>query len=394
MKKGWQTVPLGEVCALNPRLTSSETRASVTEVSFVPMSAVDEVTGIIARPELRPYNQVRKGYTPFRDNDVLFAKITPCMQNGKAAVATGLHNGLGFGSTEFHVLRSKGEVLPRWVFYFVRRPQFRAAAEASFTGTAGQQRVPASFLERTQIPVPPLPEQERIVGILDEADALRQRRAQADRRTAEFIPALFHEMFGDPVINRKRWPAKKVEALCDLVRGSSPRPKSDPRYYGGKIPRLMIEDITRDGWLVTPRVDSLTEEGAKLSRPVPAGTIVMAVSANIGLSAQLAVDACVHDGFVAFKDLKTNELDSQYFGFCLKFLRATHATRTAGAIFLNITTHDVKAMQIPLPPMKLQREFAARVGEVRALETAQAQSRQRLEAVFAALLDRAFNGEL
>src|SRR5258706_164808 len=102
----------------------------------------------------------------------------------------------------------------------------------------------------------------------------------------------------------KPWPTKRVEEICNLVRGSSPRPKGDSRFFGGPIPRLMIEDITRDGWLVTPRVDSLTELGATMSRPVKAGTIVMAVSGNIGLCAQLAVDACIHDGFVAFKELR------------------------------------------------------------------------------------------
>src|SRR5436190_22434472 len=103
--KHWPNKPLGEVCTLNPKIEASKTHSSESEVTFVPMVAVDEGEGIIARPELRPYNKVAKGYTPFRENDVLFAKITPCMQNGKAAIARGLRNGRGFGSTEFHVLR-------------------------------------------------------------------------------------------------------------------------------------------------------------------------------------------------------------------------------------------------------------------------------------------------
>jgi hypothetical protein len=156
----------------------------------------------------------------------------------------------------------------------------------------------------------------------------------------------------------------------------------------------MIEDITRDGWRVTPKVDSLTEAGAKLSRTVPAGTVVMAVSGNIGLSAQLAVDACIHDGFVAFMNLATDRVHDQYFIFCLKFLRQLHAQRMAGAIFQNITTHDVKRMQIPVPPLSLQRQFSARVGEVHALQTRQAESRRRLDDLFQSMLHRAFQGEL
>src|SRR3970282_1063436 len=101
-------------------------------------------------------------------------------------------------------------------------------------------------VKNIDIPVPPKKEQERIVKFLNEADELRKLRAQADQRTTDLIPALFHEMFGDPVRNTKKWLAKTVDEICELVRGSSPRPKSNTCYSGGPIPRLMIEDITRD----------------------------------------------------------------------------------------------------------------------------------------------------
>ena len=208
------------------------------------------------------------------------------------------------------------------------------------------------------------------------------------------IPALFHEMFGDAEQNLKKWRTKSVADVCNLVRGSSPRPKSDSRYYGGPIPRLMIEDITRDGWSVTPRVDSLTELGATMSRPVKAGTIVMAVSGNVGLCAQLAVDACVHDGFVAFKDLDTDSFIPLFFGMAMSQMRQSHQRNQAGAIFQNITTTDVKQMKIPVPPLSLQKEFVARVTEIRAVQDEQAASRRRLDDLFQSLLHRAFNGEL
>ena len=249
-------------------------------------------------------------------------------------------------------------------------------------------------VQQLLISVPPLAEQKRIVKLLDEADELRKLRAQADRRTAALIPAIFQEMFGDPERNSKKWPTKAVADVCDLVRGSSPRPRSDPRYYGGPIPRLMIEDITRDGWSVTPCVDSLTELGATMSRPVKAGTIVMAVSGNIGLCAQLAVDACVHDGFVAFKNLRADFFLPLFFGMTMGQMRQSHQRNQAGAIFQNITTTDVKTMKIPVPPMSLQEEFAARVAEIRAMQTEQATSRRRLDNLFQSMLHRAFQSEL
>ena len=124
-------------------------------MSFVPMAAVDETTASVTAPESRPVETLSKGYTRFRDGDVLFAKITPSMENGKAAVAVGLESGVGFGSTEFHVLRPSEDALPEWILAFVRQPEFREAAKASFTGTAGQQRVPAEFVRQIPNRSPP-----------------------------------------------------------------------------------------------------------------------------------------------------------------------------------------------------------------------------------------------
>ena len=250
------------------------------------------------------------------------------------------------------------------------------------------------FLDLTIPRQPSLSEQVRIVKLIDETDELRKLRAQADDRTATLLPALFHGMFGDAERNPMGWPTKTVEEVCDLVRGSSPRPRSDPRYYGGPIPRLMIEDVTRDGWSVTPRIDTLTELGATMSRPIKAGTIVMAVSGNIGLCAQLAVDACIHDGFVAFKNLREELFVPLFFGLAISQMREDHQRNQAGAIFQNITTTDVKDMKIPAPPLALQKEFAQRVSEIRELEANQAASRRRLDDLFQSTLHRAFNGEL
>jgi restriction endonuclease S subunit len=188
----------------------------------------------------------------------------------------------------------------------------------------------------------------------------------------------------------KPWPTKRVEEICDLVRGSSPRPKSDPRYFGGPIPRLMIEDITRDGWLVTPRVDTLTETGAKLSRSVRAGTIVMAVSGNIGLCAQLAVDACIHDGFVAFKDLREDLLIPTYFRIAMSQMRNFHRRRQAGAIFQNITTSDVKATEIPVPPLDEQLRIVKLLDEADELRNLRARADRRTSDLIPALFHEVF----
>ena len=165
---GWAWTTLGDVAFVNPRDREAAELPSDLLVTFVPMAAVDGDVGAITEPRQRPLADVRKGFTSFADGDVLFAKITPCMENGKAAIARNLINGRGFGSTEFHVLRPHADTLPEWLFYFVRREEFRREAKANFAGTAGQLRVPVSFVADHLLPLPPLAEQHRIVAAIEE----------------------------------------------------------------------------------------------------------------------------------------------------------------------------------------------------------------------------------
>ena len=128
------------------------------------MPAVNADLGAIINPEIKPYLEVQNGFTSFRDGDVIMAKITPCMENGKAAIVHGMKNGIGFGSTEFHVMRSRGEILPEYLYYYIRQESFRNEARSHFTGSVGQKRVPADFIKQSIIPLPPLAEQQRIVA--------------------------------------------------------------------------------------------------------------------------------------------------------------------------------------------------------------------------------------
>lgn len=161
-----RVVSLGEAVELNPRADRGQLSDDL-EVSFVPMAAVEAATGRMDTSTVRRFGELKKGYTIFREGDVLFAKITPCMENGKMAVARGLRNGVGCGSTEFHVLRPRVGVDPHYVYYFVSSDRFRAQAAHHMTGAVGQRRVPAAFLEECAIPLPNLSEQRRIVAEIE-----------------------------------------------------------------------------------------------------------------------------------------------------------------------------------------------------------------------------------
>ncbi|MGB3419255.1 MAG: restriction endonuclease subunit S [Dolichospermum sp.] len=165
---GWKWVKLGDVCEINPSRPRNLKRGDEELTSFVPMSAVDGKLGIIANSEIKKFATVRKGYTYFAKGDVLFAKITPCMENGKHAIAKNLIDDIGFGTTEFHVIRPGDKITSDWVHKFVRQPEVCKKASNFFIGSVGQQRVPAEFLVNIKIPLPPLDEQKRIATILNE----------------------------------------------------------------------------------------------------------------------------------------------------------------------------------------------------------------------------------
>lgn len=164
----WITVSLGQVAEINPKLTAYERLSDDLEVQFLPMKLVEEVSGKIQLSEVRKIGEVKKGYTPFENEDVIFAKVTPCMENGKIAHVSNLKNGIGFGSSEFHVIRSSDAIKAKYIFYYVVRQQFRNEAEAKMTGAVGLRRVPKQFIESVQIPLPPLAEQQRIVSKIEE----------------------------------------------------------------------------------------------------------------------------------------------------------------------------------------------------------------------------------
>ena len=177
LPKGWATAPLSQVAELNPRHPKGLDDS--LPISFARMAALSETKPEFDSLEERTLGAVRKGFTHFAEGDVLFAKITPCMENGKGAVARGLKNKLGCGTTELHVIRPLAEISPEYIYRFLAQDRIRRAAKENFTGTAGQARVPTIFIEELELPLAPLAEQRRIVAklekLLGKVDACQQR---------------------------------------------------------------------------------------------------------------------------------------------------------------------------------------------------------------------------
>lgn len=176
LPENWITAPLREVAEINPRHPKNIDDELL--VTFTTMAAINESSPKFNFTEDRLLGKVRKGFTHFAEGDVLFAKITPCMENGKGAIAHGLRNKLGCGTTELHVIRPKS-LSPEYVYRFLAQERVRREAKRNFTGTAGQARVPRDFIENLEIPIPPIQEQARIVlkleKLLDKVGSCQKR---------------------------------------------------------------------------------------------------------------------------------------------------------------------------------------------------------------------------
>lgn len=172
MKKDFRSGPISELVDINPPVSVNGLKPDAA-VSFIPMADVSD-GGLWTTRQTRMLKEVRSGYTPFSEGDVLFAKITPCMENGKGCHVVGLENGVGFGSTEFYVLRAKSSASARFVFHWTQSEMLRLQAEARMIGSAGQQRVPADFFEQFKILLFDPDEQRRIAEVLDAVDAAVQ----------------------------------------------------------------------------------------------------------------------------------------------------------------------------------------------------------------------------
>ena len=166
----------------------------------------------------------------------------------------------------------------------------------------------------------------------------------------------------------EEWEVARLGEISRIIRGASPRPKGDKRFYGGPVPRLMVEDVTRDGKIVIPQVDSLTAEGAKRSRPCRRGTLTLVCSGTVGIPSFLGVDACIHDGFLAVVGIRP-DVSSDYLYYQFDRLRLTfESSATHGGVFTNLTTKGVREFVVPIPSSDVeQRAIASALSDVDAL---------------------------
>jgi type I restriction enzyme S subunit len=414
LPEGWALTTLQDACEINPPKASKDSLPADAPVTFVPMPAVDAEKGAITKPQVRRFSEVRKGFTSFRDGDVIMAKITPCMENGKSAIARNLTNGLGFGSTEFHVFRSTGVALLEFIYHYIRQESYRRAAEDEMTGSVGQKRVPQTFLEMTELPLPPLPEQIRIVRSLTEL--LNTLRASHDKLSR--VPAIL-KRFRQAVLaaacsgrltedwregNRRsleeNWREAELSDICTSISDGDHQPP--PKQPTG-VPFLTIGNVSSGSldFSETRFVPERYFNQIKPERkPCRGDVLYTVVGATIGIPVLVDVDRpfCFQRHIALLRPSKETSPEFLWVLMSSAEVFKEAWSRVTGSAQPTLPLGNLRTIPINVPPLAEQTEIARRVQKLLKLaDTIQEKvghAVRRTEELTQSILAKAFRGEL
>lgn len=426
LPEGWISAAIPEFCEINPSKPKRGCIPADTPVSFIPMPAVDAESGIITKPEIRKFADVRDGFTFFQEGDIIFAKITPCMENGKAAIARNLINGLGFGSTEFITLKLN-EVIPEYLYYYIRQESFRKEAEANMTGSVGQKRVPKRFIEDTIIPLAPLAEQSRIVAalgaLLGRIDPARKRLDRAQLLLTKYKQAILTAAFNgsltagwrkahpdvDPMERLpnevdgfelpEKWTCTILKSICEDITDGDHQPP--PQSVEG-IPFLVISNI-REGKLDFNNTRFVSHEYyesiPRIKKPSEGDVLYSLVgSYGIPVIVNTKREFCFqrHIGLIRPSNLVSTEYLYYFLKSDLAFRQATKVA--TGTAQMTVPLNGLRKFKIPLPPPSELHVIVRRIEILFTLadniEKRVAAGKDQVDRLPQTILAKAFSGQL
>jgi type I restriction enzyme, S subunit len=269
-------------------------------------------------------------------------------------------------------------------------------ASGQITGrkvTATISNLSLGQIKELEIPLPPLAEQQKIAAILDAADRLRQKDQQLVARYTTLSQSLFLEMFGDPVTNPMGWDIVEFGSIGKLDRGKSKhRPRNAPELLGGNHPLIQTGDIANCDGHIRKFNSTYSDVGLRQSKMWKAGTLCITIAANIAKTGILDFDACFPDSVVGF--IPNEKSNNEYVQRWLSFLQKILEDSAPMAAQKNINLKILRELNIPLPPVNLQNQFAKSIKHIEAQKQQAQASLQKSEALFNSLLQQAFTGEL
>ena len=392
----WPLVKLDQVAEINPRLPKDTNDSQ--QVTFLPMAAISE-TGKITGGESRVLAETKKGFTYFERGDVLLAKITPCFENGKAVLLDELKTQIGFGSTEFHVLRPDPEKLDaKYLFYLVWNDQFRHAGEKNMTGSAGQKRVPAQFLKGFCVPLPPLETQKQIAAILEKADQLRKDCQQMEQELNNLAQSVFMDMFGKHLESGQ---FVNLGEVADVVSGVTKGQKLEGKKTQ-MVPYMRVANV-QAGYLDLSEIKDIEVKLSDVDKyRLECGDMLLTEGGDFdklgrGALWEGKIENCIHQNHVFRVRLDRDKYLPEWFNGFLQtdfakryFLKC--AKKTTNLASINIT--QLKGLPMPTVGVDLQNSFFDKIKIIKEKRELASKAFCEHDQTFNSLMQKAFNGEL
>ncbi|MGO2734337.1 restriction endonuclease subunit S [Psychrobacter sp.] len=345
-------------------------------VSFVPMESV-AVDGGLTLTTDKEISDVYKGYTYFRNDDVVMAKITPCFENGKASICNNLTNDIGFGTTELHVLRPKEETSSRFLFYLIRSDVFMKIGESEMYGAGGQKRVPESFIKNFVAPLPDIDEQQAIVNFLDDKlnhiDTLISKQQQlieklAEQRSAVITHAVTKGLNPDVPMKDsgvewlgeipEHWDSFKITHLVETI-GSGTTPKSSNSNYYADEGTLWVTTSELRESVIADTKKKLTEDALQdysTLKVFPINSVAIAMyGATIGRLGILGEEATFNQACCVYSE--SEKIHYKFLYYWLWYRRPILISLSNGGGQPNLNQDDLRKLVIPIPAIKEQEEI-------------------------------------
>jgi type I restriction enzyme S subunit len=325
---------------------------------------------------------------------VLLAKVTPCFENGKIGIAHNLVNGIGFGSSEFLVFRLKGSILKEYLYYNLQNKTFIKEATKNLTGSSGLRRVPKTFIENYNIPVPPIAEQEKIVAELDCLSGIIEKKKQQLKEYDALAQSIFYEMFGNPVENEKGWEVKDLGEVCDVRDGTH----DSPKYLQQSDYVLITSKNIVSGTIDFTTANYISEEdyiNINKRSCVDEGDIIMAMIGTIGnpiivkdidrkfCIKNVALIKFANSSLVANVYIRTL-LDNK--SYCQYIL-----SQNKGGTQKFVALGTIRKLKTPLPSLALQQEFASKIESIEKQKELIKKSIEEVETLFNSRMDYYFS---
>ena len=393
LPEGWVWKRLGDVGKIISGVTyKSEEASDEPQENFIPILRAMNINGELNFNDLVfvPTERVSKEQF-IRVDDVVIA-----MSSGSKAIvgktAQAKQDFQGSFGAFCAVFRCNEDIDKKYVGLFFQTPNYRALISHLSRG-ANINNLRKENFKSMLIPLPPLPVQRQIVAVLEQAEALKRQREEADALTGAFLQSVFYEMFGDPVENEKGWKIKKLGDLGDWTSGGTPsRVRSD--YFEGDIPWYSTGELN-DSYLVDS-LEHISQEGldSSAAKIFPIGTMLIGMYDSAAFKMGILRHPSATNQACAAFTPRTELIDTLFALQLFKAMKPSFLSRRRGVRQKNLNQQIIKDFEVPVPPLPLQQQFACVVQDVERIREQQVASGNEIEGLCEGLMQRAFAGEL